>query len=452
MKRLLSFLIILFCILIITACSGKKIVKDSDKSSHWDSLEDIRKFPQDLMAYAKLQKQDTPLIDQKIQLREDEYYMRVFFGPWNMKKASQKKRAISSLFKKARGYKIGGAAWQQREWNLMLQNANLKTYPSKLQPAITIYNTNLREIPTHEYRFSEPTNDINENPFDLFQYSILHAGMPVMIVHTSNDGLWHYVECPIAGGWVAASDLAYVDESFMEKWKNNKFVAITKDNVQLDGIAMSMKNQGNIGMILPTVGEDKKTWQVLLPISGSGNKAEIKQISLPKNVAQLKPIVLTPKNAATIGNVMMGQRYGWGGTLGLRDCSALTRDMLAPFGIWIGRNSSVQAKTGLVINLDGLLGSEKEKIVLNQGIPFLSLVGLKGHITMYVGPYKGRPAIFHNIWGLRTVDGSNTNSRFVIGRAVVTSLTPGLDIENLYREKTFVDRLRSLSTPIRAIE
>ena len=132
---------------------------------------------------------------------------------------------------------------------------------------------------------------------------------------------------------------------------------------------------------------------------------------------------------------------------GDRDCSALTRELFTPFGIWLPRNSVAQARTGAVNMLEGMTTEEKEEQILRNGVPFLSLVGMRGHIMLYVGKYNGRPAIFHNVWGVRTVEGSDTDGRFVIGRAVVTSITPGAELKNLYRTTTFADRLRTLSTP-----
>ena len=64
---------------------------------------------------------------------------------------------------------------------------------------------------------------------------------------------------------------------------------------------------------------------------------------------------------------------------------------------------------------------------------------------LYVGPHKGRPAIFHNVWGVRTVEGASDNERFVIGRAVVSSITPGSELRNLYRTTTFGDRVNSIT-------
>ena len=90
---------------------------------------------------------------------------------------------------------------------------------------------------------------------------------------------------------------------------------------------------------------------------------------------------------------------------------------------------------------------EKEKIIQQTGTPFLSLIGLPGHITMYIGVYEGQVAILHNVWGVRTVEGANNNARHIIGKTLVTSIAPGAELPNLYRPVSFVDRIRSLSTP-----
>ena len=53
------------------------------------------------------------------------------------------------------------------------------------------------------------------------------------------------------------------------------------------------------------------------------------------------PIAMTPANFARLGNQILGQHYGWGGMLGLRDCSAMTRDLMTPFGIWLPRGNGI---------------------------------------------------------------------------------------------------------------
>ena len=249
----------------------------------------------------------------------------------------------------------------------------------------------------------------------------------------------------MAAGWVDASDVALVDDAFIRRYQTGSYAAIVRDKVMLPG---SQCGQVNIGTVLPLA--DAPTGQpgmvnLLVPVK-KGSYAATVTTTVPIADAVRKPLPLTPDAVAQIGNVMMGQRYGWGGMFGDRDCSALTRELFTPFGIWLGRNSTGQGRSGLVQPLEGLSTTEKEKIILRQGVPFLSLLWMRGHIMLYVGEWKGRPAIFHNVWGVRVINGDDDNDRFVIGRAVVTSITPGAELRNLYRKTTFADRLRSLTT------
>ena len=131
----------------------------------------------------------------------------------------------------------------------MSANAALGSYPSRSQAAITVRNANLRELPTNEARFSEPTPNPKANPFDYFQYSLLPVGTPVLIAHTSRDGCWHYVECPVAGGWVADEDLAPVSPEFRYMYRNSTFAALVRDRVNLVTPAGSIL--ANIGALLP---------------------------------------------------------------------------------------------------------------------------------------------------------------------------------------------------------
>ena len=361
----------------------------------------------------------------------------------DMRKTSIRKRDVEIYFRKAKGYKYGDVRWTQDEWDAMRANAGLKSFPNTAMYGITVRNADLREMPSHTPRFSEPTPDPRINPFDYFQYSLLPVGTPVFIAHTSRDGNWYYVETPVAARWVDANDIGIVDEAFEASYKTGSYVAVLRDNVPLPG---SLAGQVNIGTVLPLAPSqsDNTRLAVLVPVK-NGSRANVVTLTLAHEDAAIKPLPMTPAQVALIGNVMMGQRYGWGGMFGDRDCSALTRELLTPFGIWLPRNSLSQARSGRRIMLDGMSIKEKEKAILRDGVPFLTLVWLRGHIMLYVGPYKGRPAIFHNVWGVRTVEGASDNERFVIGRAVVSSITPGSELRNLYRTTTFGDRVNSIT-------
>lgn len=436
--------LMLFCLFMLVSCGGRqKTPVSAPALTAWmGTVDDIRRFPQDLNVYAAIAGFDKELISRAVQADLDARFNQIFFSAWDMRNASMHRNDVAVIFRTARGYRQAGVPWLQAEWDSLKRNAHLRNFPSRREHAITLRKTDLREMPTHEPRFSKATFDPGTDPFDHFQYSELPPGTPLLITHTTLDGHWHFVECPVAGGWVDADDVAFVDDRFKLLYRNGAYTALVRDNVRLPG------SLANIGTVLPLSGKNAGGGlRVLFPVKGSEGAARISEVSLVRGEAVVKPLPLTAGNAANVGNVMMGQRYGWGGMFGARDCSALTREIFTPFGIWLPRNSGAQARTGLVISLKELSLPEKEAAVLAHGVPFLSLVGLRGHVALYVGEYKGRPAIFHNIWGVRVVDGKNDNSRLVIGRAVVTSITPGMELKNLYRTTTFGDRLRTLSTP-----
>ena len=73
-------------------------------------------------------------------------------------------------------------------------------------------------------------------------------GTPLFITHTSRDGQWYFIECPVAAGWVDASDVALVDDDFIRRYKTGSYAAIVRDKVMLPG---SQCGQVNIGTVLP---------------------------------------------------------------------------------------------------------------------------------------------------------------------------------------------------------
>lgn len=436
--------LVALCLALSAACATKKVVKPVPEKI--EGLADLRDFPQNLQEYAK-QYPAKPLLGRESQEEQTAAFASIYFGPWSMTRTTARKKDVTPFFRKARGYKDGAVRWRQEEWDAMLANANLSNFPTRATPGITLRKTDLRELPTHTPRFSEPTPDIKTNPFDYFQYSVLWPGMPLLIAHTTLDGRWHYIECPIATGWVDANDIAIADQAFQSEYKTGKYAALIKEDVVLPGTGFAGKDsKTGIGTVLPlALAGTKGNINALVPVANSKGYAEAAEIPLTTQDATVMPMPITPGNVAQVGNNMMGQPYGWGGTTGTRDCSAMMRDLFTPFGIWLPRNSAVQAKRGQAISLKGMTAQEKARTIMADGIPFLSLLGLPGHIGLYVGAWHGQPAMFHNAWGLRIIKDGNDNERYVIGKAVVTSIEPGKELENLYRTVTFVDRLRSLT-------
>ena len=136
-----------------------------------------------------------------------------------------------------------------------------------------------------------------------------------------------------------------------------------------------------------------------------------------------------------IANELIGEPYGWGGLYGNRDCSSMTRDFFSVFGLWLPRHSEDQVKeVGTYIDLQGMTSEQKEKVIMEKAIPYLTLIWRKGHVMLYIGAKDGQPLIFHNVWGVRTKDLRGYEGRKIIGQAVITTLHPGRELRNFDAE------------------
>jgi hypothetical protein len=124
----------------------------------------------------------------------------------------------------------------------------------------------------------------------------------------------------------------------------------------------------------------------------------------------------------------------------------MIRDLVAPFGIWLPRNSSAQAKYGgRFVSLSGLDAATKKRLIVTHGKPFLTLLWLKGHIMVYVGSPYGEPMALHNIWAVRVRDPNGQVQKVLIGRAVITDLEPGKSLPDFDSSQSLLNRIEGMT-------
>jgi cell wall-associated NlpC family hydrolase len=173
--------------------------------------------------------------------------------------------------------------------------------------------------------------------------------------------------------------------------------------------------------------------EILVAVAGA-DRAVLKKVTLPKDAATAKPAPMTTAQMARLANELINEPYGWGGLNGHRDCSAMIRDLFAPFGIWLPRNSTEQAlEGGTFIDLSALPAEEKEKKIISQGIPYLTLLWRKGHIMLYMGIHNGKPLVFHNLWGISTGTVPGRRGKLIVGHAAITTLHPGRELPDYHK-------------------
>lgn len=331
---------------------------------------------------------------------------------------------------------------------LMWQRADLGSYPGTPQPALTTRPCHLRVLPTAQPDY-DPSQPGGGYPFDRLQQTSLPPNLPIMVHHRSRDGAWLLVDASWAWGWLPAGDAALVSAGQMARWADeSRFLTVTSDRAAVRETATGRRLfSAPLGTLLPLLGDTATDWLVLAAVADNQGQARLVEAVVEREAGARFPLPLSSANVARLAGRLAGQAYGWGGLGGLRDCSATTKDLMAPFGLWLERNSGDQAQSGgRVRDLAGLNAADKRQVILSEGIPLLTLLWMPGHVMLYLGEYQGRPLVFHNMWGLRVRRGlCGLDGRLVIGRAVVTTLTPGAERWDLVRpEGLLINRVEAM--------
>ena len=399
-----------------------------------ENIKDVSDLQQNHLAYLPDQTKSKDLIPAENQIRLDEDYNIIYFSVWHQQEPFYAQSPAVNIDSKKFSANFGFGENKRKhtgDWfKKLLQNAALDNYPNARYPAITISNTNLRALPSLRPHFSSPDGDSDGWPFDNLQRSAVASNTPIFVCHLSADKAWALVETSFTFGWMPVNDFGRVDGDFIEKWESGRYAVITRDQTPIFYKNGQFGLKSSLGYLFPLVGETPEKMEILIAaMSIYSDYAAIKKGYVSRDDAAVKPLPLNSLNAVKIANEMIGEPYGWGGLYGNRDCSSMTRDFFAVFGLWLPRHSEDQVKeAGNYINLNGMTPEQKEKTILEKGIPYLTLLWRKGHVMLYIGAQDGHALIFHNIWGIRTKDLRGHEGRKIIGQAVITTLHPGREL------------------------
>ena len=327
----------------------------------------------------------------------------------------------------------------KRVWSSWVRNAQMEKLGSVGARAISVRHTNLRAFPTDTPAYRDPWKNTEGFPFDYLQHSELHPNVPLYLSHYSRDGKWAYVQAAHAGGWVHTRDIARVNDRFIKAFKTGRYYITIRDDLWL----MNGKKRVSLVKLSTIFPMDRSGRWLLAASRGPKGVALLQRFKPPsRNYVTLKPLPFTPRNVARIAKEFYGEPYGWGGKMMTRDCSATTRDFFAVFGIFLKRNSAKQAKAGRSTWIKGLPKAKKKATILRKALPFRSMLYVPGHITLYLGQYRGEPVVMHTYWGIRLKDWS----KYPLCRTIITTTEPGKELRNIREKSKLINTLQRIIT------
>ena len=410
----MRYLYIIVFVYLFVGCSVK-MPKDRGE------IYDLTHIPQKVGVYTTHIKDDNYMCINKSN------YEKSYFRVWNI---SRPEGSVSSVKWAFKAYKYGSSYAENLKlidksfFDSMYKNSNFNNFATINKKAITLKYSNIRAFPTIKPLFRNPKLAGEGFPFDYMQNSSIEANKPIFVSHYSRDRAWVYIYSSFTSGWLKSDEIAFIDDNHAKIWKKSEHIFITKDGIPIYDMNNNFLFKSRIGMMLPLVSEDKNSYTVLTVASYKNSQALYTKSKISKKIAHKGILKFNAKNMENILKEISKTKYGWGGLYEDRDCSSSLRDIFAPFGIWIPRNSSKQAKVGKIISLDSLNDEEKIKLIKEKAIAFKTFLYKHGHILLYVGTYKNKIIVFHNTWGIKTLK-DGVEGRIIIGKPVFSTLKLG---------------------------
>ncbi len=443
--------LVLFALMFIS-CSSKEapaskekepLTKEESKPKKEPKIEidDLINIPQKVNFFTKDLNSSIKIYD--IQKKYERYY----FNVWKNVKPREKLNDVKwPFYSFVAGHSYGEnlQLLKQNFFDEMLENANFDNYATLNKKATTLKSINIRAFPTIKPLLRDPKKAGEGFPFDYLQNSTVHANKPLFVSHYSKDREWLYVFSSFASGWVKSNDIVFLEQKYANAWREAQQIFFVKENIPLYNTEGNFLFNSKIGMMLALISEDDKNFTALAISSYKNSKPMFDKVKVSKKIAQKNILSLNRDSLEGIMSEIMKSNYGWGGMYGQRDCSSTLRDMYAPFGIWLPRNSSQQAKVGKVIKLENLSDEKKISLIKEKAVPFQTLLYKKGHIVLYVGTLNGEIIIFHNTWGIKTKK-DDIEGRVVIGRTIFSTLKLGKNIKDYDKEAELLKNLKSMN-------
>ena len=273
----------------------------------------------------------------------------------------------------------------------------------------TLRRSNVRMFPTNDF-FSDTADD---REFDRCQETVFNPAEPLICLHHSDDRQWQFVQAGNYCGWVetAATVISHDRSLWLNYSQAADFLVVTGNHLRLGDDPQLPEFSGldfAMGAKLPLC-EVRSTpaiignralidcHAVLLPVPDNEGALAFRPALIPQ-AADVHHGYLPCSRANLLRQAfkLQGDRYGWGGLFGSRDCSALVQDVFRSVGILLARNADEQAQgAGRQIPFTDKSPAERREIL--RTLPPASTLHFPGHVMLYLGEHNDLFYVIHAI-------------------------------------------------------
>jgi len=329
-------------------------------------------------------------------------------------KASNVMQMIESYsFPKKKYY--GNEVISEKTKTAILKLRNLDVLPkqgnAELKFGVLVQNAELRSFPAEK-----PLTSVPNGRYDYLQETVLHLNEAVVVLHTSADGAWCFVQGENYYGWIREETIAYCEKETMQKHyealldTENKNILLVTKNVKYRPEA-DVEYPLRMGTKLFCETKENGECLASVPVRDGDKQLQTKQypISLEeKSEASFHCGYLpyTTSNVVTLATGLLDTPYAWGDSLPYKeyysyssetgmDCSSTVAAVYRCLGFVVPRNTGTQRASVWTGETVSNYKIKQKKEMLEQ-LQAGALLYSPGHVMLYLGSYEGEYYVLHN--------------------------------------------------------
>ena len=313
------------------------------------------------------------------------------------------------------------------------QNLSAKRV-QKVLYGIATKRTELRTLPSDIAIWDDP----NDSDFD-YQYLVgVRVNEPVVITSRSRDGKYYLAKSICCSGWIPADAVAICKdkEEWISAWdiEEDDALIVWGDKVFCESSIVGAETSDlmlTMGTVLklekgidPNELIDNRSaynnFAVWIPVrneDGTYSK-KLTLISEHKKVSK-GYLPLTKANISKVVFSVLGNTYGWGGSLYSDDCSGYMRNVYKCFGIELARNTTWQTAMPMA-TIDMRNIAKEDRIRFLDAVPFGTILYFSGHEMMYLGSKDGKYYVISAVGSIMQPEDATVRQR--IRSTVVNTL------------------------------
>lgn len=262
----------------------------------------------------------------------------------------------------------------------------------------------IRAWPSDVEVFADPLGRIVE----LGQLSTLHTFEPVRIAGQSRDGAWYLIRSGTYDGWVRRSEIGWCDRTTFERfaeYPRNLVVVGRGVSAEPEETNFPHPQSLEFGAWIPLddCAKEPFGWQyrVTLPYTLSDGQCQFRTARVPIQSAVSDGYLPVTRHSLVRSALnLLGDRYGWGGRMKRRDCSAFVMDVYRTLGLQIPRDAGPQEECFGGTSASRCIG-------LAEAMPG-DLLFMPGHVMLSLGRQQGRDFAIHAFVGFAQTPESPT--------------------------------------------